>query len=72
MSKNNITVTITTTFETFGSSEGAKKLSEVHGKYENSIKIYHETSIKDVPPLDFNKTPLVQSLVERTAFSDQN
>ena len=24
------------------------------------------------PPLDFKKTPLVQSLVERTAFSDQN
>ena len=28
--------------------------------------------LRAYPPLDFKKTPLVQSLVERTAFSDQN
>ena len=28
--------------------------------------------LRTYPPLDFKKTPLVQSLVERTAFSDHN
>ena len=28
--------------------------------------------LRAYPPLDFKKTPLVQSLVKRTAFSDQN